>query len=101
MVFDGAATFRGLSLNDNVFSGANLLNGLVDVLTRLRIGKYACMADLSKWFFHVAMPENQQDLSCLIWFKDNNLDCGELQLFRFTRHVWEVNSSPYIAHFAI
>ena len=45
VVFDGAATSRGLSLNDAVFSGAKLLNGLVDVLTRFRIGKYACMAD--------------------------------------------------------
>ena len=47
VVFDGAATFRGLSLNDAVFSGAKLLNGLIDVRTRFRIGKYACMADLS------------------------------------------------------
>ena len=51
VVFDAVATFRGVSLNDVVFSGANLLNGLVDVLTRFRIGKYACMADLSKCFF--------------------------------------------------
>ena len=51
MVFDGAATFRDLSLNDAVFSGANLLNGLVDVRTRFCIEKYACMVDLSKCFF--------------------------------------------------
>ena len=27
VVFDGAATFKGLSLNDAVFAGSNLLNG--------------------------------------------------------------------------
>ena len=37
----------------------------------------------------------------LIWFKDNNLDCGELQLFRFARHVWGINFSPCIALFTI
>ena len=101
VVFDGAATFKGLSLNDAVFGGSNLLNGLVEVLTRFRIGKYACMADLSKCFFQVAIPEKQRDLFRLIWFKDSNLDSGELQLFQFTRHVWGINSSPYIALFAM
>ena len=37
VVFDGATTLKGLSLNDPVFSGANLLNGLVGVVTRFRI----------------------------------------------------------------
>ena len=34
VVFDGAATFNCTALNDAVFSGINLLNGLVDVLTQ-------------------------------------------------------------------
>ena len=33
-VFDGAAIFKGEALNDAVHSGINLLNGLVEVLTR-------------------------------------------------------------------
>ena len=32
VVFVGAATFKSLSLNDAVFAGSNLLNGLVEVL---------------------------------------------------------------------
>ena len=51
VVFDGAATFKGVSLNDGVLPGINVLNCLVEVLTRFRLGKYACMADLSKCFF--------------------------------------------------
>ena len=54
VVFDGAATYKGVSLNDAVYPGENLLNGLVDVLTRFRLGKFACMADVSKCFFQVS-----------------------------------------------
>ena len=48
---DGAATFRGKCLNQAVLAGTNLLNNLVEVLMRFRIGQYAGIADLSKCFF--------------------------------------------------
>ena len=34
VAFDGAATFKGATLNDAVHFGINLLNDLVEVLTR-------------------------------------------------------------------
>ena len=101
VVFDGAATFKGVSLKDGVLPGVNLLNGLVEVLTRFRLGKYACMADLSKCFFQIAMPSEQQDLFRLVWYDKNDIDNGHLQVFRFCRHVWGITSSPYVALFAI
>ena len=101
VVFDGAATFQGLSLNDAVFPGVNLLNGLVGVPNRFRLGRFACMADLSKCFFQVALSREQQDWFRLVWFKDNEIDIGKTQVYRFTRHVWGINSRPYIALFAI
>ena len=101
VVFDGAATFQGLPLKNAVFPGVNLLNGLVGVLKRFRLGRFACMADLSKCFFQVALPREQQDWFRLVRFKDNEIDIGKTQVYRFTRHVWDINSSPYIALFAI
>ena len=70
-------------------------------MTRFRVSKYACMADLSKCFFQVSFPENQRDLFRLVWFRNSDIDGGYIQLFQFTRHVWGINSSPYIALFAI
>ena len=61
-MYDGAATFLGVSLNQAVLAGTNLLSNLVEVLTRFRLGKFACIADLSKCFFQVAVPEAQRDL---------------------------------------
>ena len=100
-MFDGAATFKGATFNDAVHSGINLLNSLVKVLTRFRVGRYACTADLSKCFFQVAMPESPRDLFRLMWCRNNDLDEGKVQLYRFTRHVWGMNSSPFIVLFAI
>ena len=101
VVYDGAATVGGKSLNRAVLAGENLLNGLVDVLMRFRMGKYACVADVSKCFFQIKLPLDQQDWFHIIWFKDNNVDIGEIQTFRFTRHVWGINSSPYVALMAL
>ena len=93
VVFDGAATFDGTSLNDAVLSGINLLNGEVDVLTWFRVGRYACMADLSKCFRQVSVPENQRHLLLLVRFKNNHINEGEIQILKCTRHVWGVNST--------
>ena len=29
------------------------------------------------------------------------MDSGEIQIFRFTRHMWGINSSPYVALMAL
>ena len=101
VVYDGAAAVQGMSLNQAVFAGENLLNNLVEVLTRFRRGKFACVADLSECFFQVQIPPSQRVLYRLIWFKDNDVKTGGVQAYRFTRHVWGINSSPFVALLAI
>ena len=66
VVYDGVATVGGVCLIQAVLAGTNLLNNLVEVLTRFRMGKFACMPALSKCFFQVAMPEAQRDLFRII-----------------------------------
>ena len=74
VVYDGAATVNGVCLNQLVLAGENLLNGLVEVLTRFRMGKYACVTDLSRCFFQIIIPTDQRDLFRWVWFEDNDLD---------------------------
>ena len=47
------------------------------------------------------MPEAQRDLFRLIWYEHNDIDQGVIKIFYFTRHVWGINSSSYIAFLAI
>ena len=65
------------------------------------MGKYACVADVSKCFFQVGIPRNQQDLFRIVWFESNDLKGGKPQIFRFTRHVWGIHSSPYVTLLAL
>ena len=54
VVYGGAATAGGVSLNRAVLVGENLFNGLVDVLMRFRMEKYACAANVSKCSFKLS-----------------------------------------------
>ena len=59
VVFNGATSYEGFSLNDAVYPGINLLSRLVEILTCFRLEKYACMPDLSKCFFQIFLPKDQ------------------------------------------
>ena len=60
--YDGAAVTNGMCINRAVLSGENLRNNLVEVLIRLRLGKYAFVTDSRRCFFQVGVPRAQQDL---------------------------------------
>ena len=101
VVYDGSAIWKKQRINDVIYSGPDELNILSHVLARFRIGKYALMADVSKCFLQILLPKEQQDLFRILWFKENNFHNGEIEEFKFTRHVWGIISSPYIACRAI
>ena len=101
VVYDGSAKCDGLSINDCIYSVPDLLNPLAHVLAKFRLGKYALMSDLSKCFFQIRLPEAQQDLFRILWYKDDHVKLGEVEAYKFTRHAWRVISLPYIACVAI
>ena len=68
---------------------------------RFRMGKFACVTDVSKCFFQIKIPESQQRWFHIIWFRGNGIDSGEIKTFRFTRHVWGINSSSYVTLLAL
>ena len=53
VVFDCAAKFRGMSLNDQLLSGPDLTNSIVGVLTRFRQERVALAADVEAMFHQV------------------------------------------------
>ena len=101
IVYDGRADLNGVCINDFIETGPDLLNSLADILARFRLGKFGMMADLTKCFFQIGLPENQRDLFRILWFENNDVENGKMVKFRFTRHPWGVKSSPFIASFAI
>ena len=101
VVYDGAAELKGTFINEALLAGENLLNGLVDDWICFRLGKYAYVADISKCFFQVRIPCDQLDWFRIVWYCNNDLDNEKSQIFRFTRHVWGIKSSPYTAILAL
>ena len=97
IVYDGKAKFKETCVNDTIMSGPDLLNPLLHVLTRFRLGKYALMSDVTKCFFQVQLPAAQRDLFRLLWFENNDVERGKLVSYRFRVHPWGIKSSPYIA----
>ena len=66
IVYDGNSEYKRLCVNYVIMTGPDLLNSLVHVLARFRKGKYALMADVTKCFFQIKLPEAQRDLCCLL-----------------------------------
>ena len=86
IVYDGKAEFMNTCVNDIIMSGSDLLNQLVHVLTRFRMGIYALMSDVTKCFFQIQLPKEQRDLFRLLWFEDDDIEKGKLIPFRFCVH---------------
>ena len=101
VVFDGSATWKELCINDIIYSGPDEHNRLSYVLARFRLCRYALMAELSKCFWQILLLEEQQNLFRILWFKEDDVHTGKIEECKFTRHVWGIISSPYVACCAI
>ena len=101
IVYDGSARWKGQCINELIHSGPDQLNMLSHVLSRFRLGRFALMSDLSKCFLQILLPKDQQDLFRILWYAQDDIISGQIEEFKFTRHVWGIICSPYIACTAI
>ena len=68
IVFDCSASEDGVSLNDALLQGLDLINNLTGVLMRFRRSGVALSADISEMFLQVRLaPENRWAFSFLWW----------------------------------
>ena len=93
VVYDAAAKpGKGeYSLNDCLEPGPNLMNSLVHILIKFRLGKFACKADIRKAFLQVEIDENDRDALRLLW-----LDNGIVWVYRFARLPFGLTCAPFI-----
>jgi len=61
-VFDCAARFGGVSLNDHLLQGPDLTNGLLGVLLRFQRGRIAFSADIKAMFHQVRVNPKDWDV---------------------------------------
>lgn len=98
VVFDAAAKYKGISLNDNLLPGPDLLNNLVSVLLTFRTNRYAIMADIEKMFYQVKVSRIEQDALRFVWREKtgDNIDDFAMQV-----HLIDKVDSPCCANYAL
>ena len=100
VVFDCAARYNGVSLNDILLTGPDQTNSLVDVLLRFRLERVAFTADVEGMFNQVKVHEADRDLIRFLWFENGNIS-GRARHYRMTVHLFGATSSPSVACYAL
>ena len=100
VVFDCAASYQGVSINDLLLHGPDLTNSLVAVLMRFRMDKVALMADIESMFYQVKV--NKKDIDCLrfLWWPKGDLTRKPI-VYRMVVHLFGATSSPSCANVAL
>ena len=94
IVFDCAARYQDVSLNNQCLQGPVLTNKLIEVLLRFRQYKYAILGDIEAMYLQVRVPLKDRNALRFLWFEQGC--CVE---YRMTSHlfggVWCSSSSSY------
>ncbi|GFX00314.1 integrase catalytic domain-containing protein [Trichonephila clavipes] len=99
IAFDAASRQANeLSLNDCLWPGPNLNPNLLDVLINFRLNRVAISSDIRQAFLQICLAVKHKDFVRFLW-TDSNPRIGEkltLQVYRFNRVIFGVNSSPFL-----
>ena len=96
VVYDASARSNGPSLNDCLYVGPSLLPLLFDILLRFRLYRIALVADIEKAFLNISISEEDRDFLRFLWVNDIKSDQPEVVVYRFSRVVFGVASSPFL-----
>ena len=97
-VLNGAALFRGHSLNKALLTGPDLLQNLLKSIIRFRENVIAVCADIEGMFLQVGvLPDDQPSLRFL-WREDPTSD---VVVYQYMRHIFGSKDSPTCANCAL
>lgn len=88
IVFDASAKFEGVCLNDFIETGPKLKNDSFDVLLRFRKHEITIACDISEMYLRVGICEPYRKYNRILW---------DDTVYAFTRLVFGVNTSPFMA----
>ena len=96
IVFDASSKHEGTSLNEYLSTGPKLQRELFDVLLRFRRNQIAVVCDIAEMYLKVGLASEDQKYQRFLWRESPE---SPIETFEFTRLVFGVNSSPYLAQY--
>ena len=97
-MFDCAAKYTGVSLDDELLRGPDLMNTLIGVLTRFRKEQIAIVADVEKMYPQVFVHPDHRNALRFPWWPNGMLD-QEPVPFQMMVHIFGATSFPTCADF--
>ena len=67
VVYEAAAKYRNCSLNDHLLKCPDLLNNLVSIVIRFRLGKFAVTNDIEQIFHQLHVRKEDRDALQFLW----------------------------------
>ena len=95
---NAASKFGGVSLNDNLMAGPDLLQSLIGIIFRFREKKIALTADVEAMFLQVKVPPADCKVLKFLW-RENNTD--PISVYEYGRHIFGAESSPTCVNYAL
>ncbi|XP_046585211.1 uncharacterized protein LOC124292203 [Haliotis rubra] len=99
-VFDSSAVCDGISLNNVLLQGPDLMNSLLGVLLRFRKEEVAAMADIQSMFHCFQVKKEHRNFLRFFWYEDND-PSKRLTEYRMRVHVFGNKPSPSIATYGL
>ena len=100
VVFDCSSEFQGVSLNDRLLQGPNLLNLLLGILFRFRLEPIGITCDIQKMYYQFMVPPGDKDLLRYLWWDKGNINSEPVDC-RMRVHLFGATSSPGVATYAL
>lgn len=82
LVWNSSQKYRGLSLNDILIKGPDVLNPIRAVLLRFRAGVYAALGDIRKMYNSVWLEDREVHLHRFLWRDTEDADIEDYAITR-------------------
>ncbi len=98
VVYDASCKDRksGVSLNECLHVGPALTPLIFDILLRFRSNRVALVGDIEKAFLNIEVHPEDRDCLRFLWVDDIHKTDPQIVVYKFTRVVFGVNSSPFL-----
>ena len=100
VVFDCAARYEGVSLNDTLLKGPDYINSLIGILCRFRKHPVAFSCDIEKMFYSFHVQAEDRDYLRFLWWEGGDTSQPP-STYRMTGHLFGAISSPACATFGL